>query len=301
MSSHPQSVPTTRRTVEPRHLPNPATLPLQLQRAHTVRRPAEPPTVHASLRVKPWKRFYWISGSGSVCLVGYLVNKTLLWTGGEPDLRDPTGVYPTHIPTLWCCAHKAAPSLDVNPNSGRSLPLFPRLCTYCGQSCLCFKEGATGWCGDLFSDLKYLQNCLFQYGIRGENMTGKIPASATMLSPTNYSSDISEGMGVDRLCPAGFLSDRRCTLSVGPMVPGWERKWQEFEPRSAGMRWEIKMFYLHVKGGWLPLWLFFFFFSRKWDWLTTTLIMSETTAPTWPNRTADGLLSSQSFSLEMKG
>uniref|UniRef100_A0A674PDY8 Nuclear receptor corepressor 2 n=1 Tax=Takifugu rubripes TaxID=31033 RepID=A0A674PDY8_TAKRU len=35
MSSHPQSVPTTRRTVEARHLPNPASLPLQLQRAHT--------------------------------------------------------------------------------------------------------------------------------------------------------------------------------------------------------------------------------------------------------------------------
>lgn len=44
-----------------------------------------------------------------------------------------------------------------------------------------------------------------------------------------------------------------------------------------------------------------FIFFRKWDWLTTTLIMSETTAPTWLNHTADGLLCSQSFSLEMKG
>lgn len=44
MSSHPQSVPTTRRTVETRHLPNPATLPLQLQRAHTVRKLAWPTT-----------------------------------------------------------------------------------------------------------------------------------------------------------------------------------------------------------------------------------------------------------------
>uniref|UniRef100_A0A671TET8 Nuclear receptor corepressor 2 n=1 Tax=Sparus aurata TaxID=8175 RepID=A0A671TET8_SPAAU len=35
MSSHPQSVPSVRRTVDTRHLPNPATLPLQLQRAHT--------------------------------------------------------------------------------------------------------------------------------------------------------------------------------------------------------------------------------------------------------------------------
>lgn len=37
MSSHPQTVPPGRRTVDTRHLPNPATLPLQLQRAHTVR------------------------------------------------------------------------------------------------------------------------------------------------------------------------------------------------------------------------------------------------------------------------
>lgn len=37
MSSHPQSVPPGRRTVDTRHLPNPASLPLQLQRAHTVR------------------------------------------------------------------------------------------------------------------------------------------------------------------------------------------------------------------------------------------------------------------------
>uniref|UniRef100_A0A8C4NZR8 Nuclear receptor corepressor 2 n=1 Tax=Dicentrarchus labrax TaxID=13489 RepID=A0A8C4NZR8_DICLA len=35
MSSHPQSVPSGRRTVDTRHLPNPASLPLQLQRAHT--------------------------------------------------------------------------------------------------------------------------------------------------------------------------------------------------------------------------------------------------------------------------
>uniref|UniRef100_A0A3Q0SM03 Nuclear receptor corepressor 2 n=1 Tax=Amphilophus citrinellus TaxID=61819 RepID=A0A3Q0SM03_AMPCI len=35
MSSHPQTVPQGRRTVDTRHLPNPATLPLQLQRAHT--------------------------------------------------------------------------------------------------------------------------------------------------------------------------------------------------------------------------------------------------------------------------
>uniref|UniRef100_A0A672JII0 Nuclear receptor corepressor 2 n=1 Tax=Salarias fasciatus TaxID=181472 RepID=A0A672JII0_SALFA len=35
MSSHPQSVPPGRRTLDTRHLPNPATLPLQLQRAHT--------------------------------------------------------------------------------------------------------------------------------------------------------------------------------------------------------------------------------------------------------------------------
>ncbi|XP_034025317.1 nuclear receptor corepressor 2-like [Thalassophryne amazonica] len=35
MSSHPQSVPPGRRTVDTRHLPNPATLPLQLQRVHT--------------------------------------------------------------------------------------------------------------------------------------------------------------------------------------------------------------------------------------------------------------------------
>ncbi|XP_057688811.1 nuclear receptor corepressor 2 isoform X2 [Corythoichthys intestinalis] len=35
MSSHPQSVPPGRRTMDTRHLPNPATLPLQLQRAHT--------------------------------------------------------------------------------------------------------------------------------------------------------------------------------------------------------------------------------------------------------------------------
>ncbi|XP_054630962.1 nuclear receptor corepressor 2 isoform X2 [Dunckerocampus dactyliophorus] len=35
MSSHPQSMPPGRRTVDTRHLPNPAALPLQLQRAHT--------------------------------------------------------------------------------------------------------------------------------------------------------------------------------------------------------------------------------------------------------------------------
>nr|XP_033947207.1 nuclear receptor corepressor 2 [Pseudochaenichthys georgianus] len=35
MSSHPQSGPPGRRTVDTRHLPNPASLPLQLQRAHT--------------------------------------------------------------------------------------------------------------------------------------------------------------------------------------------------------------------------------------------------------------------------
>uniref|UniRef100_A0A668AF65 Nuclear receptor corepressor 2 n=1 Tax=Myripristis murdjan TaxID=586833 RepID=A0A668AF65_9TELE len=35
MSSHPQSVPPGRRAVDTRHLPNPASLPLQLQRAHT--------------------------------------------------------------------------------------------------------------------------------------------------------------------------------------------------------------------------------------------------------------------------
>uniref|UniRef100_A0A3Q2Q4D6 Nuclear receptor corepressor 2 n=1 Tax=Fundulus heteroclitus TaxID=8078 RepID=A0A3Q2Q4D6_FUNHE len=35
MSSHPQSVPPGRRTVDARHLHNPATLPLQLQRPHT--------------------------------------------------------------------------------------------------------------------------------------------------------------------------------------------------------------------------------------------------------------------------
>uniref|UniRef100_A0A673A071 Nuclear receptor corepressor 2 n=1 Tax=Sphaeramia orbicularis TaxID=375764 RepID=A0A673A071_9TELE len=35
MSSHPQTVPPSRRTVDTRHLPNPANLPLQLQRAHT--------------------------------------------------------------------------------------------------------------------------------------------------------------------------------------------------------------------------------------------------------------------------
>uniref|UniRef100_A0A8C2ZVS8 Nuclear receptor corepressor 2 n=1 Tax=Cyclopterus lumpus TaxID=8103 RepID=A0A8C2ZVS8_CYCLU len=35
MSSHPQSVQPGRRTVDTRHLPNPASLPLQLQRAHT--------------------------------------------------------------------------------------------------------------------------------------------------------------------------------------------------------------------------------------------------------------------------
>uniref|UniRef100_A0A4W5N7N8 Uncharacterized protein n=1 Tax=Hucho hucho TaxID=62062 RepID=A0A4W5N7N8_9TELE len=35
MSSHPQSVPQGRRAVDTRHLPNPASLPLQLTRAHT--------------------------------------------------------------------------------------------------------------------------------------------------------------------------------------------------------------------------------------------------------------------------
>ncbi|XP_024131087.1 nuclear receptor corepressor 2 isoform X2 [Oryzias melastigma] len=35
MSSHPQSVPPGRRAMDSRHLPNPASLPLQLQRAHT--------------------------------------------------------------------------------------------------------------------------------------------------------------------------------------------------------------------------------------------------------------------------
>ncbi|XP_067087040.1 nuclear receptor corepressor 2-like [Osmerus mordax] len=35
MSSHPQSVPQGRRAVDTRHLPNPASLPLQLARAHT--------------------------------------------------------------------------------------------------------------------------------------------------------------------------------------------------------------------------------------------------------------------------
>lgn len=65
MSSHPQSVPTTRRALETRHLPNPATLPLQLQRAHTVRTSQS----DSSFEVKPFKRFYRICSFGSVCLV----------------------------------------------------------------------------------------------------------------------------------------------------------------------------------------------------------------------------------------
>lgn len=41
--------------------------------------------------------------------------------------------------------------------------------------------------------------------------------------------------------------------------------------------------------------------SRKWDWLTTTLIMPETTVPTWPNHIAAGPPCFQSFSLGMRG
>lgn len=48
-----------------------------------------------------------------------------------------------------------------------------------------------------------------------------------------------------------------------------------------------------------------FFFSssssRKWDWLTTTLIMPETTAPTWASRIVVGPPCFQSSNLEMRG
>ncbi|KAM7391656.1 hypothetical protein PAMP_022327 [Pampus punctatissimus] len=40
--------------------------------------------------------------------------------------------------------------------------------------------------------------------------------------------------------------------------------------------------------------------TRKWDWLTTTLIMPGTTAPTWPSPIAVGLPYFQSSSLGMK-
>lgn len=66
MSSHPQSVPSGRRAVDTRHLPNPATLPLQLQRAHTVRarttagRSASPPAA-LQLLIR-WKDGSWHFG-----------------------------------------------------------------------------------------------------------------------------------------------------------------------------------------------------------------------------------------------
>lgn len=79
--------------------------------------------------------------------------------------------------------------------------------------------------------------------------------------------------------------------------------WQRSGMSLSCNRWQgignKKKSYLLIKGEWRGLCCLFF--SRKWDCLTTTLIMSETTAPTWPNRTADGLLCSQSSSLEMKG
>lgn len=85
MSSHPQSVPTTRRTVETRHLPNPATLPLQLQRAHTVRRPAQLPSVRFPFRWNPRSAFvgflalgaWWIFGKQGITL-----NPRRAWTQG---------------------------------------------------------------------------------------------------------------------------------------------------------------------------------------------------------------------------
>ncbi|KAG8012221.1 hypothetical protein GBF38_004735, partial [Nibea albiflora] len=40
--------------------------------------------------------------------------------------------------------------------------------------------------------------------------------------------------------------------------------------------------------------------TRKWDWSITTLIMPETTAPTWPSRIAVDLPYCQSFSLGMR-
>lgn len=46
---------------------------------------------------------------------------------------------------------------------------------------------------------------------------------------------------------------------------------------------------------------FCFFPLRKWDWSTTTPIMQETTAPTWPSHIVVGPPYFQSFNLEMRG
>lgn len=51
----------------------------------------------------------------------------------------------------------------------------------------------------------------------------------------------------------------------------------------------------------LMVYVFFFSSSRKWDWLTTTLIMPETTAPTWASRIVVGPPCFQSSNLEMRG
>lgn len=141
MSSHPQSVPSGRRTVDTRHLPNPATLPLQLQRAHTVRG-----LTHSALNGTTLQCFNFLSGknhlrdfTGVVALAlpawwifskqGITLNQ---WRG--PDLRGPHWCFSSrNIPRLQCCAHKAVPSLDVWVESScchsgytlRSSPLFP--------------------------------------------------------------------------------------------------------------------------------------------------------------------------------
>lgn len=104
----------------------------------------------------------------------------------------------------------------------------------------------------------------------------------------------------EAVCPPLVLIDLSCTLSVGPKILGWGGSWAMI----ASGRWDKTVLFALKKKqdacSVLTEWCFSFF-CRTWDWLTTTLIMSETTAPIWPNRTADGLLSSPSSSLEMKG
>lgn len=113
MSSHPQSVPSVRRTVDTRHLPNPATLPLQLQRAHTVRKLAHP-VLNFTCGVSTFLRIHW-RRSSVLLLGGYLVSSALLWSTGEGlNPGAPTGVFPNRsIHRLQCCAHRPVPSLDV--------------------------------------------------------------------------------------------------------------------------------------------------------------------------------------------
>lgn len=191
MSSHPQSVPTTRRTVETRHLPNPASLPLQLQRAHTVR------TYYSdsSFEVKPFKQFYWICRFGSVCLVifgkqGITLNPCRAWPQG------PQWSFPNTQVIVLCtqrCSLIRCFSWKFMLSLYSSIKVSPIISTivYIPQTKLSvFQRGASGLCRDLSSDPKYLQNYLFQYGSRSKNLTCRIPAAAPVDNPTNYSSYI---------------------------------------------------------------------------------------------------------------